>query len=114
MRYYDFNEVRRGETFTATFWMVDLEDKPINLSAYIAEGQIRTVPEAAGNPVATFSCPAHLDSTGCVTFSLSPTQTMNIDPGLYFYDVRLRNTSNGTIKYVLGGKFRVHKAVTRS
>jgi len=55
----------------------------------------------------------HTDPTGgTTTFLLSATDTENLK-GVYFYDVKFKNTA-GTIKTVIKGKFIVEGTVTQA
>ena len=110
---YDYDyEIRRGETFDECFYIVDTDDKPLDLSGMTAKGQVRP---AKGESVVTaeFRCSIDLP-TACVRYSLRASDTANIPCGRYEYDVALyeEDGEERIVKYYIGGKFTVIKAVT--
>ncbi|MBQ6480521.1 MAG: hypothetical protein IJI45_05340 [Anaerolineaceae bacterium] len=110
---YDY-EVRRGETFDKCFYVVDTDDKPIDLTGMKVMGQIRPTKE---DRVLTASFRCSIDfATACVRYMLSAADTKNIACGNYEYDVALYEDvgSERVVYYYIGGKFTVQKAVTNA
>lgn len=114
MKEYDY-EVRRGETFEGCFWVIDTDDQPIKLleQGFKIKGEIRPTKEDTIK-TATFSCA--IDDTGCVQYVLPASITKTIEPGLYEYDIALYQDypTERVVKYYIGGKFHVKKAVTNA
>lgn len=111
MREYDY-EVRRGETFDECFYIVDTDDKPADLTGLKVKGQIRQYKEAP-TVTANFRCDIDIASAG-VRYMLSAADTKEIPSGKYEYDIALYEDVDNerVVKYYLGGKFTVSKAVT--
>ena len=114
MKEYNY-EVRRGETFEGCFWVVDTDDQPIKLAEqqFHVKGEIRPTKEDK-NITKAFRC--SIDDTGCVQYVLSASETKDIEPGLYEYDIALYqgDSNERVVRYYIGGKFKVLKAVTNA
>lgn len=110
---YDY-EVRRGETFDKCFYVVDTDDKPIDLTGMKVMGQIRPTKEDRVL-TASFRCTIDIPSA-CVRYMLSATDTKAIPTGKYEYDVTLYEDvgTERVVYYYIGGKFTVQKAVTNA
>ena len=111
MLIYDM-EVRRGETFKEQIKLVDLDGKSIDLTGRTAKAQVRKTPED-DTLISEMSC-THNNEGGKITISISSANTKNIPVGTYFYDVcTYTSSSTPSVKYYIGGKFKVLPSVTR-
>ena len=96
-------------------WRQYKDGPAYDLTGYTVRSQIRTRPGAPGAPVATFSTPflgAPVD--GKFYLYLSPSQTLAIPPGAYWFDVLADPPSGETIEIVKAGRLLVRKAVTEA
>lgn len=110
---YDYNyEIRRGETFDHCFYVVDTDDKPVDLTGMKVMGQIRPTKEDP-DVTANFRCSIDI-TTACVRYILSAADTKRIPCGKYEYDIALYEDAfnERVVHYYIGGKFTVLKAVT--
>lgn len=100
--------IDQGTDYSTTITLTDEEDNVVNLTGYTANAQLRKT-YSSSNSV-TFTT-AISDIQGLVTLSLTDTQTANITPGRYVYDVLL--TVNSTTTRIVEGIVTVTPRVTR-
>ena len=81
----------------------------LKLSGYTGAAQFRRYPGATAS---SFSFSVTDASLGKIKISLTPAQTAAINPGKYFYDIKLTKP-DGTKIRVVEGQMTVKKAVTR-
>lgn len=100
--------IMRGTEFRATF-IVTINGDP-DLTEYEPQAQIRKFADS-DDLIGEFTFePAQLDETG--QFDIVLTQSLNIAPGKYFYDVRL--VKNGKPLYIARGGVQFITPVTRA
>ena len=95
---YDITLQRRAD-YSVVLQFKDSTDTPINLTGWTVESQIWNQPRTT--KVTDFTVAYTNRSTGTVTLSLTPEQTVLID-STYYYDVLLTNGS-GIKEYYLEG-----------
>jgi hypothetical protein len=100
--------IDQGTDYQTDITLTDLDDNTVNLSGYTANAQIRKT-YTSSNAV-SFSVSLE-EATGVVKLSLTDTQTANITPGRYVYDVLL--TSNNVTSRIVEGIVTVTPGVTR-
>lgn len=101
--------LEQGTTFSTTITLDDVYGNSYNLIGFTANSQIRKSYYSA-NPTATFD--TQIDNQASkITLSLTRTQTANIAPGRYVYDVIIINSN--TTKRILEGVVDVSPSVTK-
>ena len=101
--------MEQGTTFSSVITLDDLNGSVYDLTGYTANSQIRKS-FYSSNATATFAT-SITPATGTITLSLTSTQTANITPGRYLYDVIV--TTGSTVTRVLEGVIDVSPRVTR-
>jgi len=91
--------IDQGTTFSTTINLTDDDDAPINLTGYIGRSKMKKHYTSSNSYSFAVSVGG---STGVLTLSLSATQTSNIVPGRYVYDVELIDPSNVVSRIVEG------------
>ena len=99
--------IDQGATFSSGIDLLDDNDEPVNVTNYVARGQIRKhyTSSNAVNFTTTLS-------NGSLVISLTAAQTANIVSGRYVYDIELVDPSNTVIR-ILEGIVTVTPEVTR-
>ena len=100
--------IDQGTDYQTDITLTDLDDNTVNLSGYTANAQIRKT-YTSSNAV-SFSVTLE-EATGVVKLALTDTQTANITPGRYVYDVLL--TANNVTSRIVEGIVTVTPGVTR-
>lgn len=105
--------INAGSDFTQSF---DLEstdtNSALNLTGFTANAQMR---KYAGSPssISFASSITSPETLGRIVISLGSTQTVDIKPGRYVYDVLITKTSNSEKTRVVEGMVLVREGVTR-
>lgn len=100
--------IDQGTDYQTSITLTDVDDNVVNLSGYTANAQIRKTYTSSNAVNFTVSLIA---ATGEVALSLTDTQTSNLVPGRYVYDVLL--TSTGITTRIVEGIVTVTPGVTR-
>jgi hypothetical protein len=103
--------INAGATFSQTFNLEDTAtNAPLSLTGYTASAQMR---KWAGSSSSTsFTCTIESPATaGKLTISLTSTQTANLKPGRYVYDILI--TSGNIKNRVIEGMVLVTEGVTK-
>lgn len=100
--------IDQGTDYSTSITLTDDEENVIDLTGYTANAQIRKT-YSSSNSV-TFTT-AITPAQGVITLSLTDSQTANIVPGRYVYDVIL--TASGTTSRIVEGIVTVTPRVTR-
>ena len=79
----------------------DQTGAPVNVSGYSVKSQLRTSYYTA-NAKASFLCVITDAANGNISMSLADSQTSNISPGRYVFDVRLTSPANTYIRALEG------------
>jgi len=93
--------VDQGTDFSTTITVRNDDGNLIDLAGYSAAGQIRKhyTSTTAVDFGTSFETPR---SAGLLTLTLSRTQTANMEPGRYLYDVELTDSANTRSRLVEG------------
>lgn len=103
--------INTSTNFSQTFTLTDDEGAALNLSEYSYASQIRKHPNSS--TAVSFATTALTPSTGQLTISLDPSDTADLKPGRYVYDIVLTKTADSTKTRVLQGSVIVSKTITR-
>lgn len=103
--------INTGTDFSQIFTLESASTNSVlNLSNYDISSQMRKHPGATG--VTTFTSSIYNAAQGQIKIGLSTTQTANLKPGRYVYDVIITDTANVTSR-VVEGMVLVSQGVTR-
>lgn len=103
--------INTSTSFSQTFSLTDDEGAALNLSEYTYASQIRKHPNST--TAVSFATTSVTPSSGQLTISLEPSDTVDLKPGRYVYDVVLTRTLDSNISRVLQGSVLVSKTITR-
>ena len=95
--------------FSTEISLKDVYAQPINLSQYTVNSQMRK--SYYSTTAITFTSTVVDAVQGTLKISLSATQTANVSPGRYVYDVTI--TTNSVVTRVIEGIVTVLPSVTR-
>jgi len=103
----------RGDTTTYTVTLTDSAGDPIDITGYTFFMTVKkSKDDKDDDAIITEDVTSHSDPTNGVTvITLSSTDT-NVAPGIYYYDIQYKDTSDN-IKTVLYGVFEVLVDYTR-
>lgn len=99
--------IDQGTDYSTTITLTDEQDSVIDLAGYTANAQMKKTYTSSNSVTFTTVVSA---AQGLVTLSLTDTQTANITPGRYVYDVIL--TINSTTTRIVEGIVTVTPRVT--
>lgn len=91
--------VDQGTTFSTSISLTDDDDNPVNLTGFIGRSKMKKHYTSSNSQSFTVSLSG---STGIITLSLSDSQTANIIPGRYVYDVELISPTNVVSRIIEG------------
>lgn len=94
--------IPQGADFSKTFTSKESDGSASNLAGYSAAAKIKKHYDASTSTSFSISITA---STGEVAISLTDTQTTDLDPGRYYYDVVLTSGSGSKSRLVEGMAF---------
>ena len=100
--------IDQGTDYATSITLTDVDDNSISLVGYTAQSQIRKT-YSSSNSV-SFSVSLS-ETQGVISLSLTDSQTANLTPGRYVYDVIM--TSGNTTSRVVEGIVTVTPRVTR-
>jgi hypothetical protein len=103
--------IEQGATFRYTF---KVTVPPINFALYTVKMQIRS--NYGGTLIAELSTQNNkifLDSNNDLNLFLTHTETWNIIPGNYIYDIEITKISDGKVINLFNGNIIVSPGVTR-
>ena len=103
--------INTSTNFSQTFTLTDDEGAALNLSEYSYASQIRKHPNSS--TAVSFTTTALTPANGELTISLDPSDTADLKPGRYVYDIVLTKTADSTKTRVLQGSVIVSKTITR-
>ena len=101
--------IDQGTTFSTVISLADDEDVAVNLTGYTANSQIRKHYSSSNSQSFSITLGG---TSGTITLSLTSTQTSNLTPGRYVYDVELTSSSN-VVSRIVEGIVTVTPEVTR-
>ena len=104
--------IRKGDTYSHAVTEYDKAGVPQDLTGSSFLVQLKVDPEDT-SPVITFTSTIVDAAAGEWQFSLTPTQTTSLKPGVYFYDVE-RTYSDGQVHTRFEGEADVELDVSRA
>lgn len=99
--------IPQGADFSKTFTSKESDGSAKNLAGYSAEAKIKK--HYSSTSSSSFSV-GITSATGEVTISMASTSTVALDPGRYYYDVRL-TSSGGAVSRLVEGMALVRAGV---
>jgi hypothetical protein len=103
----------QGATFSSLLTWKDQDGDPINVTGYSAAMQVRSKP--CTDPILTLTSSngkiALGGALGTITLTLAATETDDLTPGTYIYDLEL--TLSGVVTRLIEGSFTVSPEVTK-
>jgi hypothetical protein len=109
MAIYSNISIDQGSTFSSIVTVEGQNGLAFNLTGYTARGQIRK--SYASSTAISFATSIASASAGQISLSLTATQTGNLKPGRYVYDVEVVN--GDVVVRVVEGQIEVNPRVTR-
>ena len=104
--------INAGADFSQSFNLTDTSNTPTNLTGYTVSAQLRK--HAGSNTKTDFIVDIPSPETeGTINLSLTSTQTTNLKPGRYMYDVVIQEPDPGTKTRVVEGSALVREGVTK-
>jgi hypothetical protein len=100
----------RGDTETVQVTMTSDGTTPINITGRTYAAQLRSTPDISAI-AATATCTITDGSNGVMAATFAATDTADLDPGNYYWD--LQETNGSVITTVLAGTVTVLADVTR-
>jgi len=101
--------IDQGTTFSTVISLADDEDVAVDLTGYTANSQIRKHYSSSNSQSFSITLGG---TSGTISLSLTSTQTSNLTPGRYVYDVELTSGSN-VVSRIVEGIVTVTPEVTR-
>jgi hypothetical protein len=101
--------IDQGTTFSTVINLTDDNGDAINLTGYTGDAEMRKHYTSSNSQSFSISLGGTL---GTVTLSLTATQTANLTPGRYVYDVEVTSGSN-VVSRIVEGIVTVTPEVTR-
>lgn len=101
--------IDQGTTFSTSIFITDENGDPIDLTSYTGVSQMRKHYTSSNSQSFSVSLGGN---QGTVTLSLTSTQTANLTPGRYVYDVEITSGSN-VVSRIIEGIVTVTPEVTR-
>ena len=102
--------IPQGADFSETFVSTESNGSASNLTGYTGTARMKKHPGATESTSFSVSITA---ITGEVTISLSAATSAGLDPGRYYYDVRLESSTSSVSRLVEGMAF-VRAGITTS
>ncbi len=110
--YVSNSTIYTGTDFEQTFNLEDSDSNSAkNISGYSGIAKLKRY-EKSTNTSANFTVSFPNPTLGSVKISLIASQTINLNPGKYFYDLLLTDTQ-GTVTRVVEGTILVKRSITR-
>ena len=101
--------IDQGTTFSTTISLTDDNGEPINLTGYSGRSQMRKHYTSSNSQSFTVTLG---EVSGTVALGLTATQTANLVPGRYVYDVEVVSGAN-VVSRIIEGIVTVTPEVTR-
>ncbi len=101
----------KNDSFVLDMDWKDASDNPIDLTAYTFKAQVKRA-KASNDSILTFSDSDFTkDASGNLTMTKSAAE-MDVEAGVYYYDLQTTKTLTGAISTWLGGTFTIQEDVT--
>ena len=101
----------KNDTFNLDMDWKDASENPIDLTAYTFKAQVKRSKGSADSILTFDDSDFTKDASGNLTMTKSSAQ-MDLEAGVYFYDMQTTKTADGTIATWLGGRFTIQEDVT--
>ena len=88
------------------------EEIPKNLTGYSARAQMRRT-KASDTISATFTCEVRDEANGIIVMSLGNQETVNLDSGLYYYDLEVYTENDANVTRLIEGQVTLTQEITR-
>ena len=102
--------IPQGSTFSETFLSTESDGSITNLTGYTGTASMK---KWYGSSTSIPFSVSVTVGTGEVAIGLTPGQTLNLDPGRYYYDVRLQS-SGGSVSRLVEGMAFLQAGITTS
>ena len=109
MAIYSNFSIDQGSTFSSIVTVEGQDGLAFNLTGYTPRGQIRKT--YSSSTAVNFSASIASAAAGQISLALTATQTGNLKPGRYVYDVEIVN--GDVVVRVVEGQIEVNPRVTR-
>ena len=108
----------RGDSHTYTLTMLKSDGTPYCIKNWVVFFTLKTNwqrpdSEASLQKIVTAFSDSTSGTTGVATITLDPTDTVDLEPGEYDYDIAVRTADNATYT-IMKGKFDIEYDVTRT
>ena len=103
--------IEQGANLTSTITVSDTQGDTVNLSTYSASAQLRK--SYYSSSANTLSAIITGNANGQITLSMTASNTANLTPGRYVYDLRITNSIDNSVTRVVEGTAVVLPSVTR-
>ena len=101
----------KNDTFNLDMDWRDASDNPIDLTAYTFKAQVKRS-KASNDSILTFADSDFTkDASGNLTMTKSSAE-MDLEAGVYFYDMQTTKISDSSVATWLGGTFTIQSDVT--
>jgi D-Tyr-tRNAtyr deacylase len=101
----------KNDSFVLDMDWKDASDNPIDLTAYTFKAQVKRA-KGSNDSILTFlDSDFTKDASGNLTMTKSSAE-MDLEAGVYYYDMQTTKTSDGTVSTWLGGTFTIQSDVT--
>lgn len=101
----------KNDTFNLDMDWRDSNDNPIDLTAYTFKAQVKRA-KGSNDSILTFlDSDFTKDASGNLTMTKSSAE-MDLEAGVYYYDMQTTKTADGTVSTWLGGTFTIQSDVT--
>jgi tRNA threonylcarbamoyladenosine modification (KEOPS) complex Pcc1 subunit len=105
----------QGATFSRSITWTDSARNPYNITGYTARMHVRETANASSTIVTLTTSNSRITlggTAGTITLTIAATDTANLTPGLYVYDLELVSGA-GVVSRIIEGNFKVKAEVTR-
>ena len=101
----------KNDSFVLDMDWKDASDNPIDLTAYTFKAQVKRA-KGSNDSILTFEDGDFTkDASGNLTMTKSSAE-MDLEAGVYYYDMQTTKTADGTVSTWLGGTFTIQSDVT--
>ena len=101
----------KNDSFVLDMDWKDASDNPIDLTAYTFKAQVKRA-KGSNDSILTFlDSDFTKDASGNLTMTKSSAE-MDLEAGVYYYDMQTTKTADGTVSTWLGGTFTIQSDVT--
>jgi hypothetical protein len=103
--------IEQGANLTSTITVNDTQGDAVNLTTYSASAQLRK--SYYSSSANTLTAIITGNANGEITLSMTASNTSNLTPGRYVYDLKITNSVDNSVTRVVEGTAVVLPSVTR-